>query len=45
MQLVLPVKEGKARTEFSSRQTGFSPDGKTSLAICDPWRPFHIMHQ
>ena len=24
MQLVLPVKEEKARTEFSSRQIGFS---------------------
>ena len=27
MQLVLPVKEGKAPTKFSSGQTGFSPDG------------------
>jgi len=35
MQLVLPVKEGKAPTEFSSGQTGFSPDGKTFLAICE----------
>lgn len=35
MPLVLPVKEGKARTEFSSGQTGFSPDGKTFLAICE----------
>ena len=45
MQLVLPVKKGKAHTELSSGQTGFSPDVKTFLAICDPWRPFHIMHQ
>ena len=35
MQLVLPVKKGKAPTEFSSGQTGFSPDGKTFLAICE----------
>ena len=35
MPLVLPVKEGKAPTEFSSGQTGFSPDGKTFLAICE----------
>lgn len=26
MQLVLPVKEGKAPTELSSGQTGFSPE-------------------
>ena len=50
MQLVLPIKEGKAPTEFSSGQIGFSPDGMTSLSICEntysyPWRPFHIMHQ
>ena len=35
MQLVLPVKKGKAPTELSSGQTGFSPDGKTFLAICE----------
>lgn len=35
MQLVLPVKEGKAPTELSSGQTGFSPDVKTFLAICE----------
>ena len=35
MQLVLPVKKGKAPTEFSPGQTGFSPDGKTFLAICE----------
>ena len=35
MQLVLPVKKGKAPTELSSCQTGFSPDGKTFLAICE----------
>ena len=27
--------EVEAPTEFSSGQTGFSPDGKTSLAICE----------
>ncbi len=45
MQLVLPVKEGKAPTEFPSRQTGFSPDGKTSLAICENTPQIHFGSQ
>lgn len=45
MQLVLPVKEGKAPTEFSSGQTGFSPDGKTFLAICENTPQIHFGKQ
>ena len=45
MQLVLPVKKGKAPTEFSSGQPGFSPDGKTSLAICENTPQIHFGSQ
>ena len=45
MQLVLPVKKGKAPTEFSSAQTGFSPDGKTFLAICENTPQIHFGSQ
>ena len=45
MQLVLPVKEGKAPTEFSPGQTGFSPDGKTFLAICENTPQIHFGSQ
>ena len=45
MQLVLPVKKGKAPTEFSSGQTGLSPDGKTFLAICENTPQIHFGSQ
>ena len=45
MQLVLPVKKGKAPTEFSSGQTGFSPDVKTFLAICENTPQIHFGSQ
>ena len=45
MQLVLPVKKGKAPTEFSSGQTGFSPDGKTFFAICENTPQIHFGSQ
>ena len=45
MQLVFPVKEGKAPTELSSCQTGFSPDGKTFLAICEKTPQIHFGSQ
>ena len=45
MQLVLPVKKGKAPTELSSGQTGFSPDGKTFLAICENTPQIHFGSQ
>ena len=45
MQLVLPVKKGKAPTEFSSGQTGFSPDVKTFLAICEKTPQIHFGSQ
>ena len=45
MPLVLPVKKGKAPTELSSGQTGFSPDGKTFLAICENTPQIHFGSQ
>ncbi len=45
MQLVLPVKKGKAPTELSSGQTPFSPYGKTSLAICENTPQIHFGSQ
>ena len=45
MPLVLPVKEGKAPTELSSGQPGFSPDGKTFLAICENTPQIHFGSQ
>ena len=45
MQLVLPVKKGEAPTEFPSGQTGFSPDGKTYLAICENTPQIHFGSQ
>ena len=45
MPLVFPVKEGKAPTEFPSGQTGFSPDGKTFLAICENTPQIHFGSQ
>ena len=45
MQLVLPVKKGIAPTELSSGQTGFSPDGKTFLAICENTPQIHFGSQ
>ena len=45
MQLVLPVKKGKAPTELSSGRTGFSPDGKTFLAICENTPQIHFGSQ
>ena len=45
MQLVLPVKKGKAPTELSSGHPGFSPDGKTFLAICENTPQIHFGSQ
>ena len=45
MPLVLPVKKGKAPTELSSGQPGFSPDGKTFLAICENTPQIHFGSQ
>ena len=45
MQLVLPVKKGKAPTEFAPGQTGLSPDGKTFLAICKNTPQIHFGSQ
>ena len=45
MHLELAVKEGKAPTELSSGQTGFSPDVKTFLAICEKTPQIHFGSQ
>ena len=42
MQLVLPVKKGKAPTEFSSGQTGFSPDGRRFWRSAKTLRKFTL---